>query len=279
MQPIALATLALVALGAARSPMRLGPKPPANPARVVTLAPSLTEAVIALGAVSRLVGVTRFDDAREVQKLARIGGYTDPSIEAVVALNPDLVLCEPSPGNRTAVERIAGLGVAVLAVGLGNEEEIYSALREVGAALGLAKEGENLAKTTKARVDAVRARAKNLKAVRTLVVFGWEPLVVSGPESYGEAMLRAAGAQNAADAARTPYPVFSAELAIMAAPQVIIDAADVREPARERLLAMPGIREARLEVASPSLFRPGPRLAEAVEELFLLLHPEQPRRK
>jgi iron complex transport system substrate-binding protein len=123
-------------------------------------------------------------------------------------------------------------------------------------------------------VDAVRERAKATPKLRTLVVYGWEPLVVAGPESFGDGMLRATGAANAAQAAKTPYPVFSAELAIRASPEVIVDAADVRDAARERLLSMPGLREARLAVASPSLFRPGPRLGEAVEELSALLHPE-----
>ena len=267
---------ALLCLGAApRAPLHLGPKPSASPQRLVTLAPSLTETVLALGAGERIVGVSRFDDAPEVCALPKVGGYSDPSVEAVVALRPDLVLCEPSPGNRSAVERMAALGTPVLAVPLGSEEEILAALREVGAALGLAEKGVELANRVKARVEAVRARARPVARVRTLVVYDWEPLVVAGPGSFGDGMLASAGATNAADSARSPYPVFSAELAIRAEPQVIVDASDVRGPARERLLSLPGMKQARLAVASPSLFRPGPRYGEAVEELFGLLHPEE----
>ncbi len=271
---LALAALACLGAAPARAPMHLGPKPAASPKRVVTLAPSLTETVLALGAGERVVGVSRFDDAPSVKDLPRIGGYSDPSVEAVIALRPDLVLCEPSPGNRAAVERMSALGTPVLAVPLGNEEEIYAALREVGAALGLAAKGEALARETRARVEAVRARARSVAPVRALVVYDWDPLVVSGPGSFGDGMLLAAGATNAADAARTPYPVFSAELAVRAAPQVVVDAADVREAPRARLLSLPGLSQARVAVASPSLFRPGPRYAQAVEELFGLLHPE-----
>lgn len=274
--PLALALLA--AAGAARAPLRLGPKPPAAPARVVTLAPSLTETVLALGAGERLVGVSRFDDAPAVQKLPRVGGYTDPSVEAVVSLRPDLVLCEPSPGNRAAVERMAALGAPVLAVALGSEEEILAALREVGGALGLAGKGEEVARATRGRVDAVRGRAKAVAPVKVLVVYDWDPLVVAGPGSFGDGMLLAAGATNAAQSARTAYPVFSAELAVRAAPEVIVDAADVRESQRDRLLRLSGLNEARVAVASPSLFRPGPRYGEAMEELFGLLHPEPPRK-
>ncbi|HEY3448290.1 MAG TPA: helical backbone metal receptor [Myxococcales bacterium] len=280
MPRLALALAALACLGAApRAPMHLGPKAVAAPRRIVTLAPSLTETVLALGAGDRVVGVSRFDDAPSVKDLPKIGGYSDPSVEAVVALRPDLVLCEPSPGNRTAVERMAALGTSVLAVPLGSEEEIRAALREVGAALGLAEKGEALAKETQARVAAVRARARAVVPVRALVVYDWDPLVVSGPGSFGDGMLNATGATNAADAAKTPYPVFSAELAVRAAPQVIVDAADVREAPRERLLGLPGLSQARVAVASPSLFRPGPRYGQAVEELFGLLHPDAAGKK
>ncbi|MGC4121578.1 MAG: helical backbone metal receptor [Myxococcales bacterium] len=208
-----LAAAALACLGAAapRAAIHLGPKAIASPQRVVTLAPSLTETVLALGAGERVVGVSRFDDAPQVKALPKIGGYSDPSVEAVLALRPDLVLCEPSPGNRGAVERMAALGTPVLAVPLGNDEEIYAALREVGAALGLAEKGAALAKETRARVEAVRAKAKTVAPVRALVVYDWDPLVVSGPGSFGDGMLFSAGATNAADAAKTPYPVFSAE--------------------------------------------------------------------
>jgi iron complex transport system substrate-binding protein len=113
--------------------------------------------------------------------------------------------------------------------------------------------------------------------VRTLVVYDWDPLVVAGPGSFGDGLLAAAGATNAADSARTAYPVFSAELAVQAMPEVIVDAADVREAARDRLLKLSGLNQARVAVASPSMFRPGPRLGEAVEELFGLLHPDAAR--
>ncbi len=268
------ATFLLAAAPAPRPPQRLGPPAPANPARLVTLAPSLTETVLALGEGAKLVGVTRFDDAPAVKNLPRVGGYIDPSVEAVLALKPDLVLVEPSPGNKAAVERIARLGAPVLAVALTTEAEILEAIRAVGAAVGVADRGRELAEQTLTRVQAIRARAEKLPKVRTLIVFGWEPLVVGGPGSFAEALLTDAGGSNAAQGAKSAYPVYSAEMAMQSSPELIIDAADVRVPARERILALPGIREARLAVGSPSLFRPGPRLPEAVEELFGLIHPE-----
>src|SRR5438132_13912740 len=108
-----LAALALSLPAAALTRQHLGPAVPAQVRRVVTLAPSLSEIVLALGAGDRLAGVTRFDDDPRTAKLPRIGGYNDPQPEAVLELKPDLVLAEPAPANRGPVETLARLGVPV----------------------------------------------------------------------------------------------------------------------------------------------------------------------
>ena len=107
----------VTALVLAGAPQWLGPKPAAAPKRVVTLAPSLTATVLALGKRDALVGVSRFDEAPEVAKLKRVGGFNDPSVEAVVALKADLVLVQMGPANQKPVEKMAELGIPVLAVG------------------------------------------------------------------------------------------------------------------------------------------------------------------
>ena len=105
-----MAALALALLLAAGPRQHLGPAPPAQVRKVVTLAPSLSEIVLALGAGDRLAGVTRFDDDARTAQLPRIGGYNDPQPEAVLQLKPDLVLAEPAPANRGPVETLARLG-------------------------------------------------------------------------------------------------------------------------------------------------------------------------
>lgn len=253
---------------------KLGPAAPPAPKRVVSLAPSLTETVIALGAADRLVGVTRFDDAPEVEKLPRLGGFTDPSVEAVVALRPDLALVSPSPGNRAAVERMAALGTPVLSVPLGDEAEILAAMRAIGLALGLGERGEALARSTQERIARVEERTRKLPRIKVLIVYDWEPLVVAGPGSFADQLLAKAGGANAAGDAKTPYPTYSPEAAIRAAPVAIVDAAHWNQASRDRILKLPGISKARVVHASRNLFRPGPKLADAVEELARLLRPE-----
>src|SRR5205085_3973848 len=101
-----IAALAVSLPAAAITRQHLGPATPAQVRRVVTLAPSLSELVLALGAGDRLVGVTRFDDDPRVAKLPRVGGYNDPEPETVLALKPDVVFAEPAPQNRGPVEAL-----------------------------------------------------------------------------------------------------------------------------------------------------------------------------
>jgi len=279
----AAALLGLLLLAAAPSgppPVQsLGPVPPAPVRRVVTLAPSLTDTVLALGAGELLVGVSRFDERPEVRALPRVGGFVDPSVEAVAALHPDLLLVQPGPGNRHPVEVLAGLGVPVLALRLGSVDDVLAALRAVGAALGKGARGEELALALERTRREVRARAAELGKVRVLFVYGFEPLVVAGPGSFADELLRDAGGVNVAGGAERSYPVWSVERALQARPELVLDSA-MLPAGRETLKALPGLRTARwVELSGPALLHPGPALGEGLEELFRALHPGQPLRE
>ncbi len=254
-------------------PSYLGPPPKPSPKRVVTLAPSLTQTVLALGAGDLLVGVSRFDQLPAVSRLPRVGGFIDPSVEAVISLQPDLVLVQPAPGNRRPVEKIAELGTPVLALPMRGIEETLAAIREIGKALGRTAEAERVVQEIALARERVRARAKGKKAPRVLLVYGFEPLVVAGPGSFAAELLADAGAVNAAEGVSSPYPIFSAERAVRAWADVVIDAADT-SVGMEKFRNLPGLREARwVRVPSQDLMHPGPHLVRGLEELFLLLHP------
>lgn len=266
--------LALAGTGASELSLQyLGPRPPPQVRRVVTLAPSLTELVVALGAGGALVGVTRYDELPEVKDVPRVGGFVDPSVEAVIALRPDLLLVQPGPGNRRPVEKMAELGVPVLVLPLHDLDEVGRAMREVGRVLGRPEKGEALARDLERTRQQIRARAKERRPRRVLVVYGFAPLVVAGPGSFADELLRDAGAVNAAERARTPYPAYSVESALRSRPDVVIDAVRGYEGGGERLRALPGLRDARwVTVSSEDLLHPGPHIARGLEALFELIH-------
>jgi len=274
MNALALALTLLLGAEATDAPQWLGPKPKTPVKRVVTLAPSLTDTVLALGAGDRLVGVSRFDERPEVKSLPRVGGFVDPSVEAVLALKPDLVLVQPGPGNQQPVEKMAELGAPVLLLPLHSVAQVLVAIRETGKALGREAEGQVLAERIEQARAGVHERAKALPHPRVLFVYGWEPLVVAGPGSFADELLRDAGGVNAAERATSPYPVYSVESALRARADVVVNAAGAHEGGGEKLRSMPGLKEARwVELPSLDLLHPGPRLAEGLEELFRLLHP------
>lgn len=251
---------------------RLGPPPPPVPKRVVTLAPSLTELILDLGLGDRLVGVSRFDDAKEVRGLARVGGLVDPSAERILRLKPDLLLVPPGAGDRATVERLAELGVPVLVVPLKSLAEILEGIEAVAEALGEAERGKRLRASLESQIESFREKTKSLPRVRALIVFGWEPLVVAGAGSYADELLRLAGGENAAGGLEHPFPAIPAERALGLRPERVIDATFGYVPRAP----LPGWEARLLEARSQALARPGSRLIEALEELLRLLHGSGP---
>lgn len=222
------------------------------------------------------MGVSRFDERPEVRTLPRVGGFVDPSVEAVVALKPDVVLVQPSPGNRAPVEALAAVGIPILALRLASVDDVLAGLRATGAVLGHPQEGEALALSLERTRAEVRARARGLPSVRVLFVYGFQPLVVAGPGSFADELLADAGGTNVAHDAGRPYPVWSVERALQTRPEVVLDASD-GSAGQESLRELPGLRESRwLTLPSPALLHPGPSLGQGLWELFSSLHPMSP---
>jgi iron complex transport system substrate-binding protein len=246
----------------------LGPPAPAHPRRVVSLAPSLTDIAVALGKADVIAGVTRYDDAPEVKGLPRVGGFLDPSPEAVLALRPDLVLWMTDGGAYPAVKRIASLGVPVRAIPIVDVADVLAGARLVGEALGDAAGGERLARSLGDAVEAARRRAATAKRVRVLFVVGREPLVVAGPTSYPDELIRIAGGDNVVKDAR-PWPVYPVERAVADDPALVVDGAVLEPPdGIQRLAAVPAVRRGAVyRLRDDGALRPGPRLARALDEL------------
>lgn len=249
----------------------LGPNPPAVVRRLVTLAPSLTDLVVALGASERLVGVTRFDDAAEVASLPRVGGYSDPSAETILHLKPDVVLCQPAPGNRGAVELVAAAGIAVRVFPLESLADVTRAIEHIGTLLGRSE----AARALLARIEAARTRAREAarrrgRRLRVAVLYDVEPLVAAGPGSFADELLTDAGADNVIARAAQPFPQVPLETLLARRPDVILLAPLAAHGGG--LDTLPGpLRERARELTSQGILRPGPGVVAALEELTLVL--------
>lgn len=263
--------LALVVLVAAPADVQwLGPKPVPPAKRVVTLAPSLTETVLALGAADALVGVSRFDEFPEVASLPKAGGFNDVSIETIVALKPDVVVVQKAPGNQKSVETLARLGIPVLALPLTSVADVSVAMTELGRVLGKNAEAKAMvAALAQARTLARQGRPKTPK--RVMLVYGFSPLVVAGPGSFAHELLEDCGAVNVAEKAPTAYPMYSLERAVALTPQVVIDAADVKD-GKDALQGLGPLKKAQwVDLPTKDLLHPGPALAKALPSLCALV--------
>lgn len=252
------------------------------PRRIVSLAPVLTETLFALGAGESVVGVTRYcDRPTAARRLPKVGGYVDPQLEALLALEPDLVVAMPSLGQRQVLDRLRERGVPVWVAFGDRIDEVRDLVRGLGAQLGRDAEASALVARLDEGLRAVAAtHAKVSKRPRAAVVFQVEPLVVAGPGTFPDEALVVAGALPAAPRDGPAWPSWSLEALLAVAPDVLVAAEGPAAAARLReILARLGPAGARIRVVAhdgPILIRPGPSLHEDVAALARLLRSTTP---
>jgi iron complex transport system substrate-binding protein len=240
-----------------------------SPQRIVSLLPSLTESVCALGQCQRLVGVDRYSNYPvSVKQLPQVGGGMDPNIEAIVALRPDVVLMAVS--SRTH-ERLTALGIKVVTLEPKNHADVKRVLEQVGQLLDIP--AEQGAQRVSREIDAgVAAAAQSVPvaARNTRVYFEVDRAPYAAGESsfIGETLTRL-GAKNIVPSALGPFPKLNPEFVVRANPDVIMvgDSNQLGMTERPGWSAIRAIREQRVCVFKPQesdvLVRPGPRMAEA----------------
>jgi iron complex transport system substrate-binding protein len=260
--------------------------PPAGAARIVSLAPSLTEIVFELGLGDRLVGVTRYCTyPPEARLKPQVGGYYDPSYEAVTAARPDLVLTlvEHDETRR----ELAKLGLRTLTADHFTVRGVLDSIAAVGAACGCSPRAAELRDRLEARIRDVGRRTSGRPRPRVLLSIGrmagdasLNRVTVCGRNGYFEELLRLAGGTNAFEG-ELEFPSLSAEGILQANPDVVIELwPDLKEkgldpePVRKQWSTIPGFR-ARVHVIGENyVMVPGPRMVLFLEDLARAIHPE-----
>ncbi len=255
----------------------------AVPQRIVAMVPTHTETVCALGACDRLVGVDTFSNVPdEVSRLPDLGSAFDADLEALIALEPDLVLTDEYSG---LAEALAPLGIPVYAGTPQTVAEVWGTTEALAALLGLESEAASLIGTAQGRVEALAASVAGRPAPRVFVELDATPYSV-GPGSYLGELLTLAGADNIVPAELGDFPQVDPELVVAEDPEVVILLDAPFGESAETVAARPGwgaIAAVRggavIELDQDSvdlLTRAGPRLAQALELLIDLL--EEARR-
>lgn len=272
----------IVAAAACASPPTPPPAEGTPPTRIVSLTPALTEILFSLGAGDRVVGVTEYcDTPPEARLRPKVGGYVNPSVEAVLALAPDLVMVSPGPGNREAAQALERAGLRLAVVPAESLEETLVAIETVARAAGIPERGIDLSRSIRSRIDAVTRRYASRPPVRALFSVQVDPIIAAGRETLPSQILEAAGGRNVVAAPR--YPRLGIESVVELAPEVILQSkmdvagGDGRAERAfwERWTAIPAVSRGRVIVLTDdAALRPGPRVADAVENIASLLHPE-----
>jgi iron complex transport system substrate-binding protein len=262
------------------------PASAADPVRLVSTSPSITETLFALGLGDRVVGVSTYCRYPEAAlRLPKVGSFMRPDAELIARLRPDLVIVHAGP--HTVPQQLSTLGIVSIVVDRGTLAGVYSSIRAVGAAAGVGERAARLVAELETRLAAVRRTAQTRAPRKVLVVVGRQPgtlgdLIAVGRGSYLHDLVTIAGGTNVLDDPRLPeYPRISMESVIRLDPDVIIDAGDMgdteaehrrREPATLRLWRQqPHVRAAQSAgvhaVTSDAFVVPGPRVVDAAETL------------
>jgi iron complex transport system substrate-binding protein len=252
-----------------------------RPERIVSIGPSITEFLFALGAGPRVVGVDDFsDEPAAANQVEKVGGIK-VNFEKVVSLKPDLVLSVKFSDGT--IEKLAGAGLLVLVVDPQSAGDVARTAILLGRAVG--SEGETMARDIQKRVDDVRSKtasaATKPRVYHEIDASDPTKIFTVGPGSYIHDLIEIAGGQNIAARATSAYPQLSAEEILRSDPEIIVlAAADYsakpdQVAARAGWSALSAVKNKRIVTIAPNLInRPGPRVGEAAEAYAKLVHPE-----
>ena len=254
----------------------------AAPPRIVSISPSTTETVFAIGAGPRLVGRSRYcNHPPEVTQLPQVGGYVDPSFEAILALRPKLVVGARGPAGNALATKLEARGIQTYFPETESFAAIDAMIFGMGERTSRVQDAQQTVNAIHADLAEVEARVKSLPKTRMLLVFGLAPLSVAGPSSFAGEMIRRAGGENVVVEGGA-YPTIGVERVLVLDPDVIINAAMMEEHASERLRpGAPGWEKVRAvnsghvtTITDEAVLRPGPRIADGLRLLARALHPE-----
>ena len=255
------------------------------PQRIISLSPSNTEVLFALGLEEKVVGVTDFCDyPPEASRKQKIGGFFNPDIEKIVGLSPDLILAMGV--HRNIIPKLERRGLTVVALAPKSLDDVLQDITLVGKLTGTDKEASRLVSDMRSRMDKVVNKTKNLPQDRKLRVFylTWhDPLWTVGPGTLEDEIIQKAGGMNIAHDVKGHH-VIDLEAVIDRNPQVII--ASTGHGAAENLPYEWASTELRLRnsearksnriyrIDANLITRPGPRIVEGLEWMAHFIHPE-----
>lgn len=284
------ATMLWMAAGYAmvRPPVDHGSRSPQAqvPSRIVSMAPNLTEILFALGLESKIVGVTQDSDYPPAAKdKPSVGTFWQPSVEAIIATRPDLVVTLGFQQQRDLARRLRRMGYASLVVDIDTIAGLFNAITAIGSAAGAELQAQTLCTNMRNEIDRLKAVTVGQPRVKVLWVVQREPLRVAGRTTFINEIIELAGGENAIGPTLHVYPAVGAEEVIAARPEVVIEPAMLPGMLDEqragalaywsRFVNIPAVADGRIYVIDGDLVsRLSPRLPEGIKIIAQCLRPD-----
>jgi len=249
--------------------------------RIVSLAPSITETLFALGAGPEVVGVSQFTEYPPAARhLPQVGTYLTPNVEAIIGLRPTLIVALESSANLRPMRAFAKMGYPTLIVGEGSLATIEQTINRIGERVGRAHEASDLIAAIHRHFASVEARLGKADSPKVLMLVGHQPMVAVGSSNFLNELITMAHGNNIAVSSGEPWPKLSMEFVIANAPAVIIDGQmgnDAASPSNfwRHYPSIPAVQNHRLYgYADDPMLKPGPRVWQSLEILASMIHPE-----
>jgi iron complex transport system substrate-binding protein len=254
----------------------------AKPARrVVSLAPSVTEILFAVGLDAEVVGVTTFCDFPAPARTKPKIGSSTPNLEAILGLKPDLVVGNKDFIRPDALAKLEQLKIPVFILAPKTIEDILGHISTVGRLVGHERDARAVVQGLRERLSELRSRMGAVRPVRVFYVVNTDPLISVGSGSFIHQMLELAGGENIVGHTSIPYPKVSLEEVLRRDPEVLLFPVGASEGIPEaeqqrwrKWATLAAVAHNRLhQVKAELVNRPGPRAIEGVEEVARALHP------
>lgn len=255
-----------------------------RPQRIISLAPSVTEMLFALGLNDQIVGVTSYCDFPEEAKTKeKVGDTLNPNLERLIALKPDLVVITTASQLERLSKQLSDQNIPVYVVDPKTVRDVAVAIEALGTATGKTEEGRKLQAEILDRINVVESRVAGLPKPKVLYVLQAAPLITVGRNTFITDLIRLAGGESITGDLETNYPQLSRETAIARAPEVIIAPSShgtelvKEEDLRKDFAVTPALKTNRIVRINPDWAdRPGPRIVDGLEQLAAGLHPKKP---
>jgi iron complex transport system substrate-binding protein len=249
--------------------------------RVVSISPNTTETMFAIGAGDLLVGRSRYCDIpAEAQKLPVVGGFSDPNIEAIVALSPSLVIGARGPAGPVLMDNLKSHGIETFFPETETMQAIKTMITDLGKRVDHVAGAETVVREIEAKQNALRTKLVGKPRVRVLFAFDVAPVIAAGPGSFTDEVICEAGGENVVTKGGA-YPTIGLEHLLALDPDLFLDGASDMQATmsmKERVTDTPGwkelraVKQGRIRQVGSDALRPGPRIGNGLWAVARAIH-------